>query len=138
MSRDYPIIISPLSDEEGGGFVGVAPDLVGCMSDGETQEEALANTHLAIIEWLATHERRGLTAPEPGSAGRREREKHERLLRQLKDIAGKVEHMNLRLEELETSIREIEAKLEHEDAWHRFSEITGLAAVPVDSSPRLI
>ena len=105
MSKDYPIFTSPLSEDEGGGFVGIAPDLIGCMSDGETQEEALANTRLAIGEWLATHAKRGLVAPEPGSANRYEREKHERLLRQLKDVAGQVEHMNLRLDDLEASIR---------------------------------
>lgn len=138
MSKDYPIIISPLSDEEGGGFVGLAPDLLGCMSDGDTREEALANTLLAIDEWLKTHERRGLVAPEPGSAGRREREKHERLLRQLKEIAETVEHTNLRLDELEASIRDLEAKLEHEDAWHRFSEITGVTEIRFDTSPRLV
>lgn len=138
MTKDYPIIISPLSEDEGGGFVGIVPDLLGCMSDGETREEALANTLLAINEWLATHERRGLIAPEPGSAGRKERAKHERLLRQLKDIMEAVEHTNLRLDEVEASIRDLEARLEHEDAWHRFSEITGITETRFDSSPQLV
>jgi predicted RNase H-like HicB family nuclease len=38
---EYSVIIEPLSDEDGGGFVVVVPDLPGCMSDGETPEEAL-------------------------------------------------------------------------------------------------
>lgn len=138
MMKDYPIIISPLSEEEGGGFVGIAPDLLGCMSDGETREEALANTLLAIDEWLATHERRGLTPPVPGSASRKERDNHERLLRQLKDIVEDVEHTNLRLDEVEASIRDLEARLEHEDAWHRFADVTGILPSRFDTSPQLI
>jgi antitoxin HicB len=68
MKMDYPIVISPLSDEDGGGFVGVAPDLLGCMSDGETPEEALANTQQAVREWIETATRRGMEVPPPGTA----------------------------------------------------------------------
>ena len=41
--EDYEIRISALSGEDGGGFVAVVPELPGCMSDGETRQEALAN-----------------------------------------------------------------------------------------------
>ena len=37
----YPVIVSPLSEEDGGGFLATVPDLPGCMSDGETPEEAI-------------------------------------------------------------------------------------------------
>ena len=40
---DYPVIVQPLPAEDGGGFLALVPDLPGCMSDGETPEEALAN-----------------------------------------------------------------------------------------------
>jgi antitoxin HicB len=55
--RDYPIVIEPLSKEDGGGFVAIVPDLPGCMSDGETREEAARNVADAIISWIdeATH-----------------------------------------------------------------------------------
>lgn len=49
---DYPILIEPLSSEDGGGFLATVPDLPGCMSDGETYEEALANVRSAISEWI--------------------------------------------------------------------------------------
>jgi antitoxin HicB len=138
MSTDYPIVISALSEEGGGGYIGVVPDLIGCVSDGETPEEALANVKDAIVEWIATHRRRGLEAPEPGSAARRERDKYERLLKNLREIAVSVDHLNLRLDELEVSIREIEAKLENEDAWHRFADITGAIRRTPDARPRLV
>lgn len=63
----YPITIIPLSDEDGGGFMGHVPDLPGCMSDGETQEEALANTKLAIAEWIEQCRALGRPVPEPRS-----------------------------------------------------------------------
>jgi antitoxin HicB len=39
----YAHMISPLPPEEGGGFLLTIPDLPGCLSDGETEEEALSN-----------------------------------------------------------------------------------------------
>jgi len=60
---DYPVTIEPLADEDGGGFLATAPDLPGCMSDGETPEEALANVRDAIAAW--SHEARALGRPVP-------------------------------------------------------------------------
>lgn len=39
----YAFMLRPLSTEEGEGWLISYPDLPGCMSDGETPEEALAN-----------------------------------------------------------------------------------------------
>lgn len=50
--RRYSVQIGPLSSDDGGGFVGRVPDLPGCMSDGETPEEALENTYDAIACWI--------------------------------------------------------------------------------------
>jgi antitoxin HicB len=49
---EYPVIIEPLLQNEGGGFVGLVPDLPGFMSDGETAEEALASVKDAIAAWI--------------------------------------------------------------------------------------
>jgi antitoxin HicB len=64
---DYTIVITPLSEKDGGGFAGYVPDLPGCMSDGESQEETLANTRLAIEEWIETARKLGRKIPAPGS-----------------------------------------------------------------------
>ncbi len=52
----YAHIVSPLSPEDGGGFLLTIPDLPGCMSDGETEAEAIANgrdAFLAVVSALA-------------------------------------------------------------------------------------
>lgn len=52
--RDYEIDVRPLPASLGGGYIAVVPDLPGCMSDGETPEEALANGYDAAEAWLET------------------------------------------------------------------------------------
>jgi antitoxin HicB len=61
----YSIVVEPLSDSDGGGFVAFVPDLPGCMSDGETPEEALANIRDAIEEWMAAARDLGHEIPAP-------------------------------------------------------------------------
>jgi antitoxin HicB len=63
----YRIAISPMSPEDGGGFVATAPDLPGCMSDGATPAEALDNVYDAIACWIEAAEAMGRPVPEPRS-----------------------------------------------------------------------
>ena len=51
-TKDYTVLIVPLSEEDGVGFVATVPELPGCMSDGATRAEAAANVEDAIAEWL--------------------------------------------------------------------------------------
>lgn len=62
---DYRVVIEPLSQEDGGGYFATVPDLPGCMSDGETPEEAVANVQDAILCWIeaATELRRDIPLP---------------------------------------------------------------------------
>jgi antitoxin HicB len=62
---DYPIVIEPLSANDGGGFAALVPDLPGCMSDGETQQEAVANVQDAIRGWIEAAEEMGRPVPPP-------------------------------------------------------------------------
>jgi antitoxin HicB len=62
---DYPVIIQPLSKDDGGGFLALVPDLQGCMSDGETPQEALLNVRDAIITWKEAANDLGHKIPKP-------------------------------------------------------------------------
>lgn len=61
----YSIVISPLSDNEGGGFVAYVPDLPGCLSDGETPQEALDNAYDAVACWIEAAQELGRPVPAP-------------------------------------------------------------------------
>jgi len=61
----YGHVISPLSAEDGDGYMITFPDLPGCMSDGETLEEALANGRDAFDGWMATQADMGRQIPAP-------------------------------------------------------------------------
>jgi predicted RNase H-like HicB family nuclease len=62
---EYPIVVEPLSIEEGGGFLATAPDLPGCMSDGATPEEAVSNIPDATTAWIEAARDLGHAVPKP-------------------------------------------------------------------------
>jgi antitoxin HicB len=49
---EYSVRIERLADSDGCGYLATVPDLPGCMSDGETPEEALKNVQDAIASWI--------------------------------------------------------------------------------------
>jgi antitoxin HicB len=51
--------LRPLTVDEGGGWLASFPDLPGCMSDGETPEEALRNATEAESAWIAANNKWG-------------------------------------------------------------------------------
>jgi antitoxin HicB len=63
----YPFAIRPLTRAEGGGYLIEYPDLPGCMSDGETIEEAVANGRDAQQAWIAAMREAGRPVPLPGA-----------------------------------------------------------------------
>ena len=65
---EYAVVIEPLSEEDGGGFVATVPDLPGCMSDGDTREEAARNVEDAIASWLEEAMSVGREIPRPRAA----------------------------------------------------------------------
>ncbi len=46
-------------------YIAEVPELTGCMSDGETYEEALKNIQLIISEWIETAKELRREIPEP-------------------------------------------------------------------------
>jgi antitoxin HicB len=63
---EYRITIRPLSKEEGGGYLVQYPEIPGCMSDGETVGEAIANGREALRDCLDVFKESGRKAPKPG------------------------------------------------------------------------
>lgn len=61
----YPMIVEPLSPEDGGGFLATVPDLPGCISDGGTPEEAVRNVQDAITAWIEAAQQMGRAVPAP-------------------------------------------------------------------------
>ena len=59
----YEIII--YWSEEDGTFIAEVPELAGCLADGATYREALANAETIIQEWLETAQDLGRQIPEP-------------------------------------------------------------------------
>ena len=64
-TSQYPVVIYWSEDDQ--AFLAEVPDLPGCLADGQTQAEALANALVIIEEWLEmAHElKRPIPAPSP-------------------------------------------------------------------------
>jgi len=59
----YEVII--YWSEEDHAFIVEVPELPGCMADGATYQEALANAQVIIDEWIETARELGRPIPEP-------------------------------------------------------------------------
>ena len=59
----YEIII--YWSEEDDSFIAEVPELPGCMADGNSYQEALANAEIIINEWIETARELGRNVPKP-------------------------------------------------------------------------
>jgi antitoxin HicB len=135
----YPVLVVRLSDDDGGGFAAYAPDLYGCMSDGETPEEALTNLRMAILEWRDEMLRLGRDIPEPGSAARQAAQsRHELLdlLRKQDDLlqsqAKRNKDLRAQLDDLSEQLAMVLARPESQGP-HRFEWVTEVSLDPAGS-----
>ena len=62
---EYQFTVRPLSSDEGGGYLVEYPDIPGCMSDGETIKEAIANGREALRDCLEVFRESGRRPPKP-------------------------------------------------------------------------
>ena len=63
MSNNYEIII--YWSNEDNAFVAEVPELPGCMADGKTYQEAVANVEVIVEEWIQTAKELGRSIPQP-------------------------------------------------------------------------
>jgi predicted RNase H-like HicB family nuclease len=63
MTNRYELIIYWSKDDS--SFVVEVPELPGCMADGQTYAEAVANAEEIIDEWIETARKLGRPIPEP-------------------------------------------------------------------------
>lgn len=59
----YEVIIYWSAEDE--AFIADVPELPGCMADGASYQEALANAEVIIREWIETARDLGRLIPEP-------------------------------------------------------------------------
>ena len=64
---EYPFTVRPLTAKDGGGFLIEYPGLPGCVSDGDTEEEAIRNGRDAVLSYLRSCVKHGDPVPRPGS-----------------------------------------------------------------------
>jgi predicted RNase H-like HicB family nuclease len=63
MSTKYEVIIYWSSEDR--AYIAEAPELPGCMADGNSYQEALTNLEVVIEEWIETATELGRAIPEP-------------------------------------------------------------------------
>jgi antitoxin HicB len=63
----YRVTVRQLSRDEGGGYLAEYPDIPGCMSDGETIEEAIANGREALRDCIEVFKQSGREVPKPAA-----------------------------------------------------------------------
>jgi predicted RNase H-like HicB family nuclease len=63
MSIRYELII--YWSEQDQSFIVEVPELPGCMADGESYEQAVANVRRVIEDWIETALEQGRPVPEP-------------------------------------------------------------------------
>jgi predicted RNase H-like HicB family nuclease len=59
----YEVIIYWSDEDE--AFIAEVPELAGCMADGNSYQDALANVEVVIQEWIETARELGRPIPEP-------------------------------------------------------------------------
>jgi antitoxin HicB len=108
---NYPAVVVKLPDEDGGGYLAFAPDLPGCMSDGQTDVEALQNLRSAIGEWCDEAKKLGRKIPSPGSAGREAEAHREEVFAVLKSQNETMERQQKLIGELNSELEDLKSRM---------------------------
>jgi predicted RNase H-like HicB family nuclease len=69
LNLPYHIVIQHITDESGSYYFAKVQEFDGCMSNGDTYEEAFKNIREAMEGWIETKIENGFTVPEPVNEG---------------------------------------------------------------------
>lgn len=97
----YTVVVVP--DEEDGGYYAFIPDLQGCMGDGDTPQDAVADVVEASHAWIEAQKERGANVPEPG-------EESDRIDQQMQEQADYIQQLENQLAAANREIRVLKAQ----------------------------
>lgn len=120
---DYAVVVTRMPDEDGGGYLARVPDLYGCMSDGDTPEEAVSNAKLAILDWIEVAREAGREIPAVGTAIRRAQAREASLIQTIKILSEQYDSLDDRIARLFGEIEHLKELVDNQSAWSRFSKI---------------
>ena len=98
----YQFTVRPLSKEEGGGYLVEYPDIPGCMSDGETIDEAIKNGREALLDCIEVFKESGRKVPKPSIEAAQWRQRLPRTL--YSKLTKQAEHEGVSINSLVTAI----------------------------------
>lgn len=118
MDKFYPTFVARLPEEDGPGFIAHVPDLTGCMSHGDTPEEALVNVRQAALEWIEEATELGRPIPEPNSFAAAAKANRERLQETLESQRKTIETELATLKKALTDLtKRILDRLDEQPEW---------------------
>ena len=123
---EYAVVVTKLSQIDGGGYLALVPDLYGCMSDGATPEEALRNAQDAIADWIEVATELGRKIPPPGSASKRARARERALIDTIAILSENFDDLDARVARLVQEIEHVRELIENQESWSRFDVIVKL------------
>ena len=113
----YPMIVMPLSAEDGGGFEAIFPDLPDCACAGDTPEAAVSGAMACLAEWMRAMAESGVEVPAPFCATDALARRDEQLLGALRTVMDYAETVEGRISQLEAQVHE--ALDSNGDDWAR-------------------
>lgn len=131
---DYKIIVVPLSAEDGGGYAAYLPDVPGCMSDGETPEEAALNVQDALISLEDICTRHGHSIQPVGDAESRRRAE---IASVREEVLSLVQAAATGKPDLERNIRDLMARIERLGTTWFDDRLAELAASVPAKAPKV-
>lgn len=107
---NYDVFITALSEDDGGGFLASCLELRGCMGDGATREEALADLLEAMEVWADAQKERKKPMPKRGASYEAHQKKQRKLHELLKEQSDLIRKQSEQIIAMSEEIELLKAK----------------------------